>query len=158
MRIVNVEKRSPLKDDLIMSSFIDLIGGAVVAYILLPLGLFGFMISAIIYMYFVIPSVVLASIRFKLIASLNSTGERMQREIGKILQTELMLKTKDRNIYKRRIELLKKSLDNLAVVYTKVDEACAVAKKMNIQTLHEVTRLMEIASKYEDTKIFSDKK
>lgn len=158
MLFVNIEKRNPLKDDLIVSAIIDLMGGALIFYITAPLGFVGFLFSAFMYVYFVVPSVVLASIRYRLIGTLNHTRNRMQDDIRKILKTEILIKNKERSIYKRRIELLKKNLENLTNVYSKVDQAFSVAKNMRFETIHEVTRLMEIASKYEEAKVFSDKK
>jgi len=147
-----------LTDGYILAAIVNMIGNAVVFFILRQTGILAWFACGFLGMLFVAPSIALAAVRYRLIISLNSTREKMIGTTRKMLQTESLIGTTNRNLYKRRMELLIKQMDKLAYIFEQIELAVGAAKDIKYQTVSTIHHLLDLADSREKTKLFLDKK
>lgn len=152
------KKTSKIFDEYVLTAIVNILGMIVFTDILfLRFGLVSVLYMLPIYLYFLVTSISLALARWWLIDRMNKLSEFIYFISERTLKTEIMLKTKERKIYKRRILLLQKHYEVYFMVFDNMRIALEKLKDMKPKTLQKVTQSLVVGDNIAKTKIFLDK-
>lgn len=153
-----IQKRSIIKDSYLPIAVLDCIGLSVVSYILFEaLGWISLCMIIPIFIYKVSRSVFLSLFRSALILHFNQEVSATEKLARLIIKTQEMAETSGRNLYKRRLRLLIKALENRFKGFEHLEKAMDNLISVNPKCVEKTGDLLREAEKLFLKKIFLEK-
>jgi len=146
------------KDGHVTKAILDIIGWSIFSYIAFGINKNSIFISAGLFFYFAYTTFVLAYLRMYILIDLNFIQTRAMKTIENIVNTEIMIKETDRNLYKRRLALLELYMQRLGSIYMNLEKSLEIFNNMKPSTLKKTSLLLRKVVDLKNKKNFLDKK
>jgi len=145
-------------DTYITKALLDFIGWSIFSYIAISLNVNMVLVSVPLFLYLFYTSFALAYMRSNILIDLNSISFRATHIIESMINTEIMIEETNRNLYKRRRNLLILEMTKLGEMYNNLEKSLEIFENMKPETMKKTSVFIKKAVELKHTKLFLEEK